>query len=81
MVKQEFNENARKRLLSLFEAYLSGKDDAIADAEEVYKEFSAAVGTLLDRNVSKAVVYAGKLWIEGSLPHKTVRSLINSLDN
>jgi len=77
----DLNEKARERTRKLYSKYLAGeRGEAIRLAEEVYKEFSAAVGTLLNKSISKAVIYAGKLWIEEEIPREKAEELLQELE-
>jgi len=73
------NEEARKSLLKLFRYLEEGEmEKALVLAEQIYKKFGAAVGTLLDKKVSKGVVYAGKLWA-GSVSVKEIKETLQQI--
>lgn len=78
--EMDINERAKKTAKELYLAYLKGeKEKAMKLAEELYNTFSAATGTLLDKQTSIAVEYAGELWINGKIELEKAKEILEKL--
>ncbi|MEM4330769.1 MAG: hypothetical protein QW273_02050 [Candidatus Pacearchaeota archaeon] len=77
MVKKDINETAKKKLKEFYLIYFIKRDLKKAEklSEEIYREFSAAVGTLLEKKVSEVVIEVGKYWINKKLSNKSKKIL------
>jgi len=76
----DLNKKAKEQLIEMFSTYLKGrKKKAVKLAEEIYKNFSAATGSLLDKLTSEAVNMAGELWSKEDISKEKVETILKEL--